>query len=115
MPYDLIDGTVIEKEGGYYQIAGGNLHEIERCWVNEKNRRAIRVPSLCAMKYEMKDMLVVPNYTVVTADHGKTFYYIEGQKKGGLLQSVTCNIFSFILRISIRFQMNGFRCMKRAA
>ncbi|WP_144486319.1 glycosyltransferase family 2 protein [Bacillus pumilus] len=81
MPYDLIDGTVIEKEGDYYQIAGGNLHRIERCWVNEKNRRAIRVPSLCAMKYEIKDMLAVPNYTVVTADHGKTFYYIEDQKK----------------------------------
>ncbi|MFB8734917.1 hypothetical protein ACEQPO_16565 [Bacillus sp. SL00103] len=36
MPYDLIDGTVIEKGRDYYQIASGNLHRIERCWVNEK-------------------------------------------------------------------------------
>ncbi len=26
MPYDLIDGTVIEREGAYYQIAIGYLH-----------------------------------------------------------------------------------------
>ncbi len=55
--------------------------EIDKRWVNEKNRRAIRVPLLCAMKYEMNDQLTVPNYTVVTADNGRTFYYIEHQKK----------------------------------
>ena len=55
MPYDLIDGTVIEKEGNYYQIADGKLHGIEKRWINEKNRRAIRVPLLCEMKYEMKE------------------------------------------------------------
>ncbi|MGG0027892.1 glycosyltransferase family A protein [Bacillus safensis subsp. osmophilus] len=81
MPYDLIDGTVIEKEGDYYQIADGKLHGIEKRWINEKNRRAIRVPLLCEMKYEMKEKLAVPNYTVVTADYGKTFFYIEDQKK----------------------------------
>ncbi|MDR0124906.1 MULTISPECIES: glycosyltransferase family A protein [Bacillus] len=81
MPYDLIDGTVIEREGAYCQIAHGNLHGIDRCWVNEKKRRAIRIPLLCAMKYEMNEMLAVPNYTVVSADNGRTFYYIEDQKK----------------------------------
>ncbi|WP_197226600.1 glycosyltransferase family 2 protein [Bacillus xiamenensis] len=81
MPYDLIDGTVIEKGGDYYQIAHGYLHRIDRRWVNGKNRRAIRVPSLCTMKYEIREMLTVPNDTVVTADYGKTFYYIEHQKK----------------------------------
>ncbi|MEC1116841.1 glycosyltransferase family 2 protein, partial [Bacillus safensis] len=43
--------------------------------------RAIRVPLLCEMKYEIKEKLSVPNYTVVTADQGKTFFYIEKQKK----------------------------------
>ncbi|MGS0902799.1 glycosyltransferase family 2 protein [Bacillus altitudinis] len=81
MPYDLIDGTVIERDGDYYQIAHGCLHLIDKRWVNEKNRRAIRVPSLCTMKYEMNEPLTVPNYTVVTADNGRTFYYIEHQTK----------------------------------
>ncbi|MDM5298429.1 glycosyltransferase family 2 protein [Bacillus pumilus] len=81
MPYDLIDGTVIQREGAYYQIAHKYLHEIDKRWVDEKKRRAVRVPLLCTMKYESKSMLKVPNYTVVTADHGKTFYYIEDQQK----------------------------------
>ncbi|MFS0656710.1 glycosyltransferase family A protein [Bacillus sp. 179-C3.3 HS] len=81
MPYELIDGTVIEEGDTYFQIAHGNLHEIDKQWVNEKNRRAIRVPLLCAMKYEKKHKLAVPNYTVITADQGKTYYYMEDQKK----------------------------------
>lgn len=81
MPHDLIDGTIIERDGDYHQIVHGNLHGVDKCWVNEKKRRAIRVPLLCTMKYEMKNMLAVPNYTVVTADNGRTFYYIEDQKK----------------------------------
>ncbi|WP_342394142.1 glycosyltransferase family A protein [Bacillus aerius] len=81
MPYDVIDGTVIEREGAYFQLAYGNLHEIDKRWVHEKKIRAIRVPLICAMKYEVKDKRVVPNYTVVTADNGRTIYYIEDQKK----------------------------------
>ncbi|MFJ5963110.1 glycosyltransferase family A protein [Bacillus sp. NPDC093026] len=104
MPYDVIDGTVIEKDGAYFQLARGKLHSIDRRWINEKHGRAIRVPLLCVMKYEVKGALPVPNYTVVTADNGRTFYYIEDQKKRRFYSKRDVQYFQFhqkeIYRIS---------------
>ncbi|MGE6629713.1 glycosyltransferase family 2 protein [Bacillus sp. NPDC077027] len=82
MPYELIDGTIISQEDGKcYQIYNDQLHPINEKSVNSWHSRAVAVPKLCLLKYEVQEALDVPNYTVVTANGGKTLYYIEGQKK----------------------------------
>lgn len=45
MPYDVIDGTVIEREGRYFQLVHGDLNQIDKRWVNEK--RGVQFVFLC--------------------------------------------------------------------